>query len=166
MTKFFARLTRFTFVVAICLLPGLGAAAETAPPASLIQNLTSDNFTDTLEAGKQTALLVQFSAAWCGYCKRMSPYIEKLAADDAGKLKVYRVDVDDEPRLAEQYNVHGLPTLVIIVKGQVVAQGYVPETQLKDWVGEYVDPAAPGDAAKTPAAESPPSEMTPDKTSL
>jgi len=157
-----ARLTSFLSAAAICLLLSGGASADTAPPAALIQDLTSDNFTETLDAGKQTAVLLQFSATWCGYCKRMLPYIEKLAADDAGKLKVYRIDVDDEPRLAEQYNVHGLPTLVIIVKGQVVAQGYVPETQLKDWVGQYVEPGA----AKAPAPEAPPSELTPEKTSL
>lgn len=77
-------------------------------------------------------VLVDFTAVWCGPCKMLDPIVKQLADDWAGKVKVVKLDVDDNPGLAMTYQVMGVPTLMLFVDGQPSERvtGYQPKDRL------------------------------------
>jgi len=79
------------------------------------------------------AVLVDFWATWCGPCKMIAPIVEDLAGEYAGKLKVMKLDVDENGGVAAKYNVMSIPTLGIFNKGELVERivGYMPKEQLR-----------------------------------
>ncbi len=89
--------------------------------SSLIVNLTAQNF--EAEALKSaTPILVDFWAEWCGPCKAIGPVLDELAGEYAGKVKIGKVNVDEQQDLAAQFGVRSIPTLLFIKNGQVVEQ--------------------------------------------
>jgi len=77
-------------------------------------------------------VLVDFWAEWCGPCKMIGPIIDQLALDLQGKIKIAKVNVDESPELAGQFNVMSIPTLLIFKNGQPVDQivGALPKDKL------------------------------------
>ena len=93
--------------------------------------VTGDNF--EAEVLKSTVpVLVDFWAEWCGPCRMVLPIVEEIAAELAGKAKVCKVNVDEAPDLAAQFDVASIPTLLIFKNGQVVDQmvGALPKARL------------------------------------
>lgn len=78
-------------------------------------------------------VLVDFWASWCGPCTMLSPIVEEMASEYAGKLKVAKLNTDENPDIASRYKIMGIPTLLFLKGGQVVDQivGAIPKTQLK-----------------------------------
>lgn len=81
--------------------------------------LTADNFSQEVLASN-LPVLVDFWAAWCGPCRLMNPIVESLAAEFAGQVKVAKLNIDDSPELASQYQIHAVPTLLFFQNGKVV----------------------------------------------
>ena len=82
-------------------------------------------------------VLVDFHAVWCGPCKAMAPALEQIATEMKGKLKVAKIDVDENPEIAGKYHVQAMPTLLILVDGKVVAQhvgAIVQKKKLEEWI--------------------------------
>jgi thioredoxin 1 len=79
-----------------------------------------------------TPVLVDFWAPWCGPCKSIAPVLDELATEFAGKLRIVKVNVDENPQTPTKYGVRGIPNLIIFKGGQVVEQivGAVPKDQL------------------------------------
>lgn len=79
-----------------------------------------------------TPVLVDFWAVWCGPCKMIAPHIEQLATEYEGRAKVLKCNVDDEPEIAQKYNIMSIPTLMFFKGGKVVAQvvGAVPKSTI------------------------------------
>lgn len=79
-----------------------------------------------------TPVLIDFWAPWCGPCKAIAPVVEELAGSYAGKLKVVKMNVDDNPQTPSRYGVRGIPNLILFKGGQVADQivGAVPRAHL------------------------------------
>jgi thioredoxin 1 len=78
-------------------------------------------------------VLVDFTAVWCGPCKMLDPVVKQLANEWEGKVKVFKLDVDDSPNLALDYQVMGVPTLMLFKNGQPIERvtGYQPKDRLE-----------------------------------
>jgi len=94
-------------------------------------DITSSNFQAEV-VDSQIPVLLDMWAAWCGPCRMVSPIVEELAGEYAGRIKVGKLDVDAEPGLAASFGVASIPTIVLIKDGKVVAHaiGARPKTQL------------------------------------
>lgn len=84
----------------------------------------------------ETPVLVDFFATWCGPCKMMAPNIEKVAEEYSDKLKVGKVDVDQDPVLAQSFNINTIPTVMIFKNGEIVAShiGAMPYELLQHFI--------------------------------
>lgn len=90
--------------------------------------VTTDSFESEV-LNSEVPVLVDFWAVWCGPCRAIAPHVDAIASDYAGRAKVFKLNVDDEPSIAEKYNVMSIPTLLIFKGGKVVDQvvGSVPK---------------------------------------
>jgi thioredoxin len=104
-----------------------------------------NNFeTDVIAASKQTPVLVDFWAAWCFPCRMLAPTLEKLAGESDGRWKLAKVNTDEHPELAMRYGIRGIPTVKLIVDGEVVNEfvGVLPEHALRSWLNEALPAVA------------------------
>ena len=101
--------------------------------------LTKSNF-DSEVLNSSTPVLVDFWASWCGPCKLLAPIIENLANEYAGKLKVGKVNVDDEGLLASEYGIVSIPTVIIFVNGKIVEKivGANSQDEYEDIIEKYI----------------------------
>jgi thioredoxin 1 len=93
---------------------------------------TADFDTEVLQS--ETPVLVDFWAAWCGPCRRVAPEVDAVASELGDKVKVFKVDVDSEPDLAQRYGIQSIPALYIFKGGRVVDQilGAVPRQVISE----------------------------------
>lgn len=86
-------------------------------------------------------VLVDLWAPWCGPCRMVSPAVQQVAAELAGKLKVVKVNVDDAPEISERYQVQSIPMLLVLRDGKLVDGhiGALPADRLGDWVRTAID---------------------------
>ena len=84
-------------------------------------NITDETFKNEVLDVKDTPVLVDFWATWCGPCKALSPVLETIAEKYEGTIKVVKMDVDTNPTVPLKYNVRGIPTLLLFINGNLVS---------------------------------------------
>jgi thioredoxin 2 len=106
-------------------------------PLPWVADATDDTFGAVAERSTVPAV-VDMWATWCGPCRMVSPALEQVARDLAGRVKLVKVDVDAAPELSSRFDVRAVPTLMVIHQGNVVARraGAAPAPDLRRWVDE------------------------------
>src|SRR5579862_5727406 len=88
---------------------------------------------DVLEASREVPVIVDFWAPWCGPCKQLTPALEKAINDAKGAVKLVKVNIDDNPEIAQQLRIQSVPTIYAFRNGQPVDgfTGAIPESQIR-----------------------------------
>lgn len=123
------------------------APADGAAPAGLIKDGTDAGFmADVIEASRETPVIVDFWAPWCGPCKQLGPAIERAVTAARGKVRLVKIDIDQHPQFAGQLRVQSIPAVFAFVGGRPVDgfTGALPESQIKAFV-ERLAAQAPAD---------------------
>jgi thioredoxin 1 len=100
-------------------------------------NAVSDSTFEQEVLKSTEPVLVDFFAEWCGPCKAMAPALEQVAEEMRGKLKVVKLDVDQNPAITDKYKIRAMPTLILFKNGEVAAQhtgALVQKKKLEDWI--------------------------------
>ena len=106
---------------------------------SSLADVSQTNFQQEV-LGNNQPVLVDFWAPWCGPCKMLAPVVEKVASSNAGKVKFVKLNTDENPSLAGQYQVSGIPALILFKNGQPVDRivGYVSEQTINSMLSKHV----------------------------
>jgi thioredoxin 2 len=106
-----------------------------------IVEASQETFDEEIKAS--VPVLTDFWAPWCGPCRMVSPVVERTGRDNAGRLKVVKLNVDEAPAISERFGIRGIPLLVLFRDGAEVDRlvGAVPDQQLRAWLEPHLEPA-------------------------
>lgn len=95
---------------------------------------------EVIDASKTQPVMVDFWADWCRPCKMLTPTVEEVARENAGKLKVVSLNIDDNMGVPSKFNIRGIPTLLVFKDGQVADQivGAVPKDQITKVIERHI----------------------------
>ena len=130
------------------------ALSDALPATHVFDATTADFETTVLQKSMHTPVLVDFWAPWCEPCKQLGPVLEKLATEYHGSFQLAKVDVDQEPQLADAFQVRSIPTVFLVKDGQIADgfPGVLPEGQIRAFLTQHgVEAAAPPVADDEPA---------------
>ena len=119
---------------------------QSAGGAAQPKDATTQSFAaDVIEASQQTPVIVDFWAPWCGPCKQLAPILEKTVRDAGGKVALVKINIDENPEIAQQLRIQSIPAVFAFDKGQPVDgfMGAQPESQIKRFVERLVGPMGP-----------------------
>ena len=119
--------------------PGIPRCGNCHQPLPWIAAAGDDTFAEVAEAAS-IPVVVDLWAPWCGPCRMVSPALEQVATDLAGRVKLVKVNVDGSPHIQERFGVRAIPTLIVLRQGQVAARqsGAAPAADLRAWVEEVI----------------------------
>ena len=120
-----------------------------APQQDLVKDTTTKTFReDVLSESIKQLVLVDFWAPWCGPCKQLQPIIEKVVKAAGGKVKLVKMNIDENPEIPGQLGIQSIPAVIAFQRGQPVDgfMGALPESQVKGFIERLVGPLGPGAA--------------------
>ncbi len=114
-------------------------------PAAFVVDLTETNFAEVIGRSRTVPVLVDFWADWCAPCKQMAPVLDKLVKEFAGAFILAKVNADQEPLITQQFGVRGLPTLKLVVQGQIAGElvGAQPEAAIRKLLAPHLTAPPP-----------------------
>ncbi|MBN9305192.1 MAG: co-chaperone YbbN [Devosia sp. 67-54] len=125
----------------------LSSPTPAAPPAELIKESSDRAFkADVIDASLEAPVLVDFWAPWCGPCRALTPTIEKVIREKAGKIRLVKINIDENPQIAGQLGVQSIPNVFAFAGGRPVDMflGNLPETEVRKFADRVIAAAGPG----------------------
>ena len=140
---------------------GGDGAGNGVTPADLIKETSTETFMqDVVEASQDTPVIVDFWAPWCGPCKQLGPMLEKIVTEARGAVRMVKLNIDENPEIAQQMRVQSIPAVFAFAGGRPVDgfSGAIPESQIRTFVDKLVTTAgtrqeSPVEAALVQAQE-------------
>jgi putative thioredoxin len=132
-----------------------GQKPQAAPAGDLVKDSSEATFmADVIEASREVPVIVDFWAPWCGPCKTLGPMLEAAVAEARGKVRMVKVNVDENQRIAAQLRIQSIPTVYAFFQGQPVDgfQGAVPGSEIKAFVDRLIALGGDGGLAEAVAA--------------
>ena len=126
-----------------------GLMGKSAPPSAggdLIKDSDTQRFVqDVIQASQQQPVIVDFWAPWCGPCKQLGPILERAVKNAAGKVRLVKINIDENPELAQQLRIQSIPMVYAFSQGQPVDgfAGALPESQIKVFIERLAGPLGP-----------------------
>jgi len=119
-----------------------GGTPGTAPPGYIKDASLTSFAADVLDASMDVPVIVDFWAPWCGPCKQLGPLLERLVTEAKGAVRLVKVNIDENPEIAQQLRIQSIPTVYAFKNGQPVDgfMGAVPESQLRQFVQTLIGP--------------------------
>ena len=101
--------------------------------------ITDSNFDEAIK-NSQLPILVDFWAEWCGPCKQIGPILAEIGEAKKDKLKILKLNVDENPEMPQKYGVRGIPTLMLFKEGKLIDTkvGSLPKSALIEWIDSYL----------------------------
>jgi len=131
----------------MALLSGLrGARSAPSPEGELVKDSDTQHFVqDVIQASQKQPVIVDFWAPWCGPCKQLGPVLERAVKAAGGKVRLVKVNIDENPELAQQLRIQSIPMVYAFSQGQPVDgfAGALPESQIKVFVERLAGPIGP-----------------------
>ena len=106
-----------------------------------VEQINDANFQEkVMEYSKNKPVLVDFWAEWCGPCKSIAPALEEISEDMKSEIVIAKLNVDENPSTAQEFNIRSIPALMIFKDGEVKAEimGALPKSQLENWIKENI----------------------------
>ena len=99
-------------------------------------HVTNDQSFDKDISNNDVPVVVDFGAEWCGPCKVLDPILEEIAVENKDKVKIYKMNIDENPMTPQKYGIRGIPTIMIFKKGELIDTkvGCLPKTALETWI--------------------------------
>ena len=113
-----------------------------------IVNVTDASFMkEVIEESKIRPVVIDFWAPWCGPCRQLTPSIEKAVVSKKGAVRLAKINIDENPAIAQQFQVQSIPAVFVVDQGKAFQgfQGALPESQVKAFIDELAGPAGPSD---------------------
>ena len=102
--------------------------------------ITDSNFDEKIN-NSQLPILVDFWAEWCGPCKQIGPILEEIGEAKKDKLKIFKLNIDENPNIPQKYGVRGIPTLMLFNNGKLIDTkvGSLPKSSLNEWIDSLLN---------------------------
>lgn len=139
---------------------GAAPAGGAVAVPSLVVDATDATFSQVLELSNTVPVIVDLWAEWCGPCKQLSPVLDKLVTEYAGRLVLVKVDVDANPQLTQAFQAQSIPAVAAVIGGRPVQLfvGALPEAQVRDVFEQVLDLAAQNGVTGTAAVDGAPAD--------
>ena len=97
---------------------------------------TDDQNFDNDISSQNVPVLVDFGAEWCGPCKQLDPILEEIATENIESLKVFKINIDENPMTPQKFGVRGIPTIMLFKEGKLIDTkvGSLPKSALENWI--------------------------------
>ena len=129
----------------------ISSAPAATPPVALVRDSTDRAFkADVIDASLEAPVLVDFWAPWCGPCRSLSPNIEKVVKEKAGKIRLVKINIDENPQIAGQLGVQSIPAVFAFAGGRPVdaVHGNKPESEVRKYADKVIAAAPAGRPAQ------------------
>ena len=104
-------------------------------------HVTNDQTFDKDIRSQEIPVIVDFGAEWCGPCKQLDPILEEIAKENQDKVKIFKMNIDENPMTPQKFGVRGIPTIMLFNKGELIDTkvGSLPKSALETWIKSNLD---------------------------